>query len=105
MVIPTYNNAAVIEPVLQEVLEYCDDLIVVNDGCTDHTMEILSRYNNIRVVVHPENQGKGNALRSGFRKAMELGFDYALTLDSDGQHSPSDLPSSLNSSVRRKTAW
>lgn len=95
MVIPTYNNAAFIGDLLPEVLGYCEDVVVVNDGCTDGTAEILSGISGIRVVTFNRNKGKGRALRAGFRKALELGFDYAITMDSDSQHAPGDLPGFL----------
>jgi len=92
VIIPSYNNAKFIENLLQEVLDYCSDVIVINDGCTDHTKEVLAKFNSVRVVTFGSNRGKGKALRAGFRHALDLGFDYAITLDSDGQHSPADLP-------------
>lgn len=96
VLIPTYNNAKTIEAVIQSTLDYCEDVIVVNDGCTDHTSEILSKYPQLKVVTHPINQGKGKGLRNGFTKAAELGFDYAISIDSDGQHYPKDFIIFLN---------
>jgi glycosyltransferase involved in cell wall biosynthesis len=64
----------------------------VNDGSTDSTPKILNHYSQINVINLPENKGKGNALKLGFRKAKELGFHYAITIDSDGQHYPDDIP-------------
>jgi glycosyltransferase involved in cell wall biosynthesis len=96
VLIPTYNNAKTIEGVIQSTLEYCDDVIIVNDGCTDHTAEILARYPQLTVVTHPVNQGKGVGLRNGFKKAVEAGFDYAISIDSDGQHYPKDFILFLN---------
>lgn len=91
VLIPTYNNSKTIEEVIQSTLEYCDDIIVVNDGCTDNTSEILARYPQLTVITHPVNLGKGVALRNGFAKAVELGFDYVISIDSDGQHYPKDF--------------
>ncbi len=95
VIIPTFNNAASIESVLNEVMEYCWDIIVVNDGCTDQTLEILSTFKTIHVITFPENLGKGKALRAGFQRALELGFDFAITMDADAQHRASDLPAFL----------
>ncbi|RME73725.1 MAG: DUF2062 domain-containing protein, partial [Planctomycetota bacterium] len=86
VVIPTYNNAATIEAVVQDVLQYTSHLIVVNDGATDETAKILSRFSHIHLVNHPQNQGKGSALLSGFQKAYELGYTHVITMDADGQH-------------------
>ncbi|MBC7695898.1 MAG: DUF2062 domain-containing protein [Burkholderiales bacterium] len=91
VLIPTYNNAKTIEAVIQTVIEYCDNIIVVNDGCTDHTAEILVKYPKLTVVTHTVNKGKGLGLRNGFSKANEAGFDYAISIDSDGQHYPKDF--------------
>jgi 1-acyl-sn-glycerol-3-phosphate acyltransferase len=72
------------------------DIIVVDDGCTDNTAELLATLEfPVTVVRHERNQCKGKALVSGFRKALEMGFDYALTLDGDGQHFPEDIPALL----------
>ena len=91
VLVPTYNNAKTLEGVIQSTFEYCDEVIIVNDGCTDNTAEILAKYPQLKVVTHPVNQGKGVGLRNGFKKAVELGFDYVISIDSDGQHYPKDF--------------
>jgi glycosyltransferase involved in cell wall biosynthesis len=91
VLVPTYNNAKTLEGVIQSTFEYCDEVIIVNDGCTDNTAEILAKYSQLKVVTHPVNQGKGVGLRNGFKKAIELGFDYVISIDSDGQHYPKDF--------------
>ena len=96
VIIPTYNNAKTLEAVIKTTLEYCSDVIIVNDGATDSTSEIISKFTNITVVKHEVNKGKGMALRNGFKKAVEMGFDYAITIDSDGQHYPEDFITFLN---------
>lgn len=92
VVVPTYNNSATLQAVLEGVQRYATNVIVVNDGSTDSTSEILTNFNNLEVITHAINQGKGMALRNAFDRATALGFDYAITIDSDGQHSPDDLP-------------
>jgi glycosyltransferase involved in cell wall biosynthesis len=92
VLVPTYNNAGSLKKVLDSVLEYTDQVIVVNDGSTDDTSAILEGYKAIRLVSYPKNVGKGWALRKGFEAALLAGFDYAITIDSDGQHFASDLP-------------
>ena len=93
VVMPTYNNDGTLRDVVERVLAYCVDVIVVNDGCTDASAEILASFGErITVVDYGRNRGKGYALKQGFKKAKALGFDYALTIDSDGQHFPEDIP-------------
>ncbi|MCD8317556.1 MAG: glycosyltransferase family 2 protein [Paraprevotella sp.] len=91
VIIPTYNNRGTILQVIEEVLKYTHDIIVVNDGCTDGTDRLLSDV-DATIVAYGRNRGKGSALKMGFRKARELGFDYAITIDADGQHFASDIP-------------
>ena len=90
--VPTYNNAAALPVVLGQVRAQGVPLLVVNDGATDGTREILEAQAGLEVVHHGENRGKGEALRTGFRRALELGFTHAVSLDSDGQHDPAQLP-------------
>jgi glycosyltransferase involved in cell wall biosynthesis len=92
VIVPTYNNAGTVEEVLRAVLRYTDRVIVVNDGSTDGTAQILSGFPQISKVEHDVNKGKGKALRTGFAFAAGHGYDYAITIDSDGQHFASDLP-------------
>lgn len=92
ILIPTYNNEKTLRRVIDGVLEYTENIIVINDGSTDSTQQILGHYPQITTISLLENKGKGNGLKIGFRKAKELGFDYAITIDSDGQHYPDDIP-------------
>ena len=90
---PTYNNGGTLRDVVERVLNYCADVIVVNDGCTDDSAEILASFGDrITVVDYGQNRGKGYALKQGFKKVKQTGFNYALTIDSDGQHFPEDIP-------------
>lgn len=92
VIVPTYNNHLTLGTVLRGVKEYTSDIIVVNDGSTDATSEVLQAFPELIHITHSRNLGKGIALRNGFKKALELGFEDAITLDSDGQHFPEDLP-------------
>lgn len=91
VLIPTYNNEKTLKRVIDGVLDYTENIIVINDGSTDSTLQILEKY-SITIINLSENKGKGNALKLGFRKAKEIGYDYAITIDSDGQHYPDDIP-------------
>ncbi len=104
-VMPTYNNGGTLRNMVERVLNYCADVIVVNDGCTDNSAEILASFGNaITVVDYDKNRGKGYALKQGFKKAKALGFDYALTIDSDGQHFPEDIPLFVSALEKNKEA-
>jgi len=93
VIVPTYNNHKTLRKVLDSVLDFTPNVIIVNDGSTDETFEILQSYSQLTQIHHPNNLGKGRALRNGFRKAIEMKFEYAITIDSDGQHFASDIPS------------
>ena len=94
VIVPTYNNAGTLENVLQRCLNQGLPVLVVDDGSTDGTSQILARL-GVPCVRHPENRGKGRALKTGFLEARKQGYRYALTIDSDGQHYPEDIPALL----------
>ncbi len=104
VVIPTYNNAGTIADVVRRVLTHCLDVIVVCDGSTDETLSILQGIEGITVVSYEKNSGKGTALKRGFKKALEMGFAYAITLDADGQHFPEDIPTMLHANQKHPGA-
>lgn len=104
VLVPTYNNHKTLRRVLDGVLDYTENIIVINDGSTDSTVEILESYPQILTINLPENKGKGNALKTGFRKAEENGFDFAITIDSDGQHYPDDIPAFVEALLSEKQA-
>lgn len=92
VIVPTYNNHKTLKKVLDSILDFTTNIIIVNDGSTDETFGILQQYSQLTQIHHPKNLGKGRALRNGFRKAIEMNFEYAITIDSDGQHFASDIP-------------
>ncbi len=91
VIIPTFNNAGTLLEVIRKTREVAQSIIVVDDGCTDNTAELL-RDQDVVVVRHKRNRGKGRAMRSGFSRALELGFHHAVTIDADGQHYPHEIP-------------
>ncbi len=91
VIIPAYNEERFIGSVVLQVNRYADTVIVVDDGSSDRTAEIASEAGAL-VVRHPKNKGKGEALNTGFEKALELEPDVVVTIDADGQHVPSELP-------------
>jgi glycosyltransferase involved in cell wall biosynthesis len=90
--LPVYNEAKHLEPVLAEVRKYADEILVVDDGSTDDTPEILARQTDLHVITHDPNQGYGGALRSAFLFAREQEYDVLVTIDCDGQHEPRLIP-------------
>lgn len=99
VIIPTYNNAGTLADVINGILTYTDQVVVVNDGSTDTTAEALKDFQNISVCQLDKNKGKGAALRTGFKYARSKGFDYAITIDSDGQHSTDDIPKFIDALI------
>ena len=102
VLIPTYNNEKTLKRVIDGVLDYTESIIVVNDGSTDSTPQVLAQYPQITVISLPENKGKGNGLKTGFRAAKKSGYDYAITIDSDGQHYPDDIPVFVEALLQKK---
>jgi len=91
VIIPVYNSENLVANVIKSVLQCTENLIVVNDGSTDSTLDTLKNFSEITLVSYTKNRGKGYALQQGFQKALELGFTHAITMDADGQHLVSDL--------------
>jgi glycosyltransferase involved in cell wall biosynthesis len=96
VIIPTYNNAATLAQVIEDVALYSRHIIVVNDGSTDNTVEIVKQFPAVQFISYADNVGKGWALRKAFRYAIEKGYKYAISIDSDGQHFAKDLPAFIN---------
>jgi glycosyltransferase involved in cell wall biosynthesis len=90
--IPVYNEERHLEGVLDEVRRHTPDILVVNDGSTDRTGELLARQPDISVITHAANNGYGAALISAFGHAVRTGVDVLVTMDCDGQHEPARIP-------------
>jgi glycosyltransferase involved in cell wall biosynthesis len=90
--IPVFNEERHLEAVLEEVRRYATDILVIDDGSTDGTAEILSRHPDIAVLAHAQNRGYGAALISAFARAVDSDYDVLITMDCDGQHEPSRIP-------------
>lgn len=100
VVIPAYNSAATIEAVVRETLLQGFPLLVVDDGSDDGTAERFAGL-PVSLLRHDLNRGKGKALRSGFEWALGHGFSRVVTLDSDGQHDPTAIPSLVATAEER----
>lgn len=108
LLLPTYNNASTLRLVLEDVRAQCAcEILVVDDGSRDGTAEILASavrdHGCVSILTRQENGGKGAALRDGFLWARARGFDWVLTMDTDGQHFASDLPRLIEALPRSPT--
>jgi glycosyltransferase involved in cell wall biosynthesis len=86
--LPVYNEVGHVNPVLDEVVRYADDVLVVDDGATDGTSALLDARTDIRVSRHEKNRGYGAALKTAFDYAIDQKYDVLVTIDCDGQHEP-----------------
>jgi dolichol-phosphate mannosyltransferase len=86
--LPVYNEASHVCPVLDEVARYAADILVVDDGSTDGTSELLAARHDIDCIRHETNRGYGAALMTAFEYAIRFRYDVLVTIDCDGQHEP-----------------
>ena len=99
VIIPALNEERAIRDVVESVLATCPNVILIDDGSTDRTVEQVSKL-PITLIRHSTSLGKGQGLRDGFRKARELGFDAVIAMDGDGQHLAADIPRMLAAARR-----
>jgi glycosyltransferase involved in cell wall biosynthesis len=92
--VPAYNAAATLEYLLHSLLPYAIRIVVIDDGSTDETARIARGFRDQGVVIlgHKKNRGKGAALQTGYTWVLKHDFDLLVTMDSDLQHLPDDLP-------------
>jgi glycosyltransferase involved in cell wall biosynthesis len=100
-VIPVYNHAGTVAQVVKDVLTLGLPVFVVDDGSTDNTYDRIKEIKGIQILRHPQNQGKGAAIISGFAAAAAVA-DWAITIDADGQHYPRDAQK-LIKAIPKKT--
>jgi glycosyltransferase involved in cell wall biosynthesis len=93
-VIPCYNEEATIGSVVLKAKRHVDEVLVIDDGSNDDTVKIAEEA-GATVISHKKNGGKSSGIKTGFRYALENGFDYVVTIDGDGQHNPSEIPAVL----------
>ena len=97
LVIPLYNEEEHIRDVISKVREYFSgDVLVINDGSTDKSSEILAEIKDIEVIEQIENCGYGCVLMNGFKHAVDNDCDVVLTMDCDEQHEPYLIPTFFN---------
>jgi glycosyltransferase involved in cell wall biosynthesis len=90
VIIPTYNESLAIADLINQITKLGLEVIVIDDGSTDNTVKITTSC-GAKVLANPRNMGKGASLIKGYNFALQQGFDAVISMDGDGQHSPSDL--------------
>ena len=90
--LPVFNEESHVVDVIAEVKKYSKEILVVDDGSSDRTSELLKSIRDIYVVRHQQNQGYGAALRTAFTYALAGQYDVLVTIDCDGQHQPALIP-------------
>lgn len=95
-VVPARNEEGTVSDVVEQIRAFDPDMevVVIDDGSADRTAAVAAAA-GARVVRLPFNLGIGGAVQTGFRFALENGFDLAVRLDGDGQHDPGELPALL----------
>lgn len=91
VVVPTYNNPLTIANVAKDVLSRGYKLIIVDDGSEVNVSSLVNKHDNLTVLRHETNQGKGEAIITGAKEAQKRGFSYFISLDGDGQHLASQI--------------
>lgn len=91
VVVPTYNNPLTIQKVAEDVLTHGYKLIIVDDGSSTPVASLLKAHENLTLLRHETNQGKGAAIITGATEAQKQGFEYFISLDGDGQHLASEI--------------
>ncbi len=100
VLVPAYNNPATLNAVVEGCLRSTTlPIIVVDDGSSPPVAKLPSD-SRVQVIRHELNRGKGAAIKTGFRRAIGLGYTHAVTIDADGQHLPSDIPAILEAANR-----
>jgi len=89
ILITLYNEEPRIKKVLDKLKKY--NLILVNDGSTDKTLDIIKKYKNAHIISYGKNKGKGFALQKGLRYAKKAKIERLILMDGDGQHNPRDI--------------
>jgi glycosyltransferase involved in cell wall biosynthesis len=98
-VVPVYNHAGSVARVIEGLRAYKLPIFAVDDGSTDDSGAVLARLSDMVLLRHPENRGKGAALKTGMAAAARVA-DWAITIDADGQHDPKDAAALMDAARR-----
>lgn len=91
-IIPFFNEEKNLPEVISKTIDLVDTVILVNDGSTDSSIHLIPKSKKIILLEHKTNMGKGSAIKTGFSKSIELGYNFTITIDGDGQHDPLLIP-------------
>lgn len=113
VIIPTYNEKENIEKIIRAVfaLEKCFHILVIDDGSPDGTAAIVKRLisdefaDRLFILERSGKLGLGTAYITGFKWALEHGYDYIFEMDADFSHDPNDLPRLYSACTTRATTW
>lgn len=103
VVIPAANEERTIGKIIDGVKRHLEQVIVVDDGSSDRTAKIAEDH-GVTVIRHPRNLGKGEALKTGFSRALAAGCQAVIFLDADGQHDPDEIPKFIQAALRSRAA-
>lgn len=90
--IPVFNERRYVEQVLAKVKRFHQDILMIDDGSTDGTVELLAARKDIHLLRHPINRGYGQSITDSFKWAAAHGYDWVITMDCDEQHEPEMIP-------------
>jgi dolichol-phosphate mannosyltransferase len=90
--LPVYNEVQYVDSILDKVVQFADRVLVIDDGSTDGTSDVLARRTDVHVIRHESNRGYGAALITAFQHTIDQGYAGLVTLDCDGQHQPKRIP-------------
>lgn len=90
--LPVYNQEKNIKDIVSRVKSFASDILVLNDGSTDGSLKLSSTIDGVQILSYHRNRGYGRTIIDAFRYAVKEGYEHLITLDSDGQHAPEEIP-------------
>ena len=96
IVVPAYNESSQIGKVIETMPDFVDGIVIIDDASQDDTTEIVRQHqkedSRVELIQHPQNQGVGGAISTGYKWARDKGYDVTAVMAGDGQMDPTDLP-------------
>lgn len=99
LAIPVFNEEKYLLNVVDKARRYCRDILIVDDGSTDRTGDLLREITDVHVLTHAENRGYGKSLADAFCFAKSHGYDWLITMDADEQHEASHIPRFMQAAI------